>query len=251
MSALSRWYMKANAFAAGWKARFGSDPSVGAAVLALGVAQHETQCGDAWPGEYNWGAVQLRKLRTDERALAGTPAPERVYEARRALAAASIVEPAGALHVDSSPGKGWYWVYFCRFADDNAGADWFVHVLAEQSYATKAALSTGSADAVARAMYGRHYFEGVHVPTEMYHLPDGSVVPGSELNIRDYASAIARKSAAIRPALAGWTPGAPPPVDFDSALANADALVAKDLDDLIRERLDDPEYIPRGGNWTS
>jgi hypothetical protein len=186
-------------------------------------------------------------LRTDEKAIAGTPPdprknPERVYEARRALATAGLAEPRGALHVDSSPGKGWYWVYFRRWPDDMTGAEDFVHVLAEQSVNTRKALETGTPEAVARAMYARKYYEGRHVPTETYHTPDGDFL-GAELNVRDYARAIARN----RPSLADWTPGATRP-DLDWALI--DGLVAKGLDDLARAALEGPEYeyLVRGGN---
>jgi hypothetical protein len=48
-----RWYRKADAYTEAWKDAFGSYPPRGAVVLGLAVAQHETACGDAWPGENN------------------------------------------------------------------------------------------------------------------------------------------------------------------------------------------------------
>lgn len=215
----ARWYNKANAFAAAWKSKFGVDPSMATVALGLSVAQHETRCGDAWPGEYNWGAVQHRVPNTLERAVlsvAGPPNPKAVGAAREALTAAiaagTIPAPVQcALHVDSSPGKGWYWVFFWSFDNDEQGAAFFIRIIAENRAACRAALENAtlenlesSATALATQMYRSRYYEGFHNPKE----------PGGvQANIDDYAGGLQRILPGIVAGLKGWGPGAtlPPP----------------------------------------
>lgn len=70
---------KATAYAEAWRSRFGAEPSTHNIELALSVAIHETQAGDAWRGpdgildteddEHNWGATTLRALNQDERLI--------------------------------------------------------------------------------------------------------------------------------------------------------------------------------------
>lgn len=215
------WYEgKANAVVRGWRAIFeGRTPSRTAVELVLAVAIHETIAGDAWPGEYNWGAIQARVLTAGEKAaLAGLPASlANVAEARSRLAAAAaagtiqpptrkpgVADSGGvALHVDSSPllpRPGWYWVFFVANEDDAAGAAVLVHILAEQRASCRAVLEdpNGSARALADAMYRTRYYEGVHDPRQP---------GGAEANVTDYASALARHLVEIRAALTAgeWT----------------------------------------------
>lgn len=218
---VARWTAKANAFAMAWLEKFGVFPSVWAIAEACSVAQHETLCGDAWPGEYNWGALQLRKLTPGEKAVLASlkPDPRNVKDARAALAAAVTSnaipdEPHGALHVDSSPGVGWYWVFFRKCADDVEGAGYFIHVLCEQRPAVRDVLqralgawSTELFD-IADRMYATHYFEGFYVPTNLYKGPDGTMKTGAQMNVLDYARALGGIAPTICTTLqqANWTP---------------------------------------------
>lgn len=205
-----RWYLKANAYAAAWSARIKGTPSTSNVTLGLAIAQHETWCGDAWTNEHNWGAVQKRGLNEAERAAlqsAGiAPNPKNVQAARVALQAAGIVPFNEALHVDSSPNAGWYFVYFWAFPTDTEGAAMFIHVLAEQRPACKLLLESSDASgneyAMAFAMYRSHYFEGFRDP----HQPGGQ-----DGNIEDYASAIIGLRPGIARSLANWSPGAVAP----------------------------------------
>lgn len=246
-----RWYAKANAFAAGWAEEFGYGAPLHAVVMALAIAQHETRCGDSWPGTSNWGATQLRPLTPEERLCLSSiglqAAPANVEAARARLTAQGFSEPAGELHVDSSPGKGWYWVFFRVFPSDTEGARFLAHLLAAQHPTTKAVLLNPAASErdMAVAMYGIHYYEGVHVPASMVPQPDGGSITGVEANIRDYTRALLGQTFVIRPALASWVAGMDAPVELDLALI--DALVAKDLEDVARG-LSETGYVPRGGN---
>lgn len=242
---VERWRAKADAFAAGWHAKFNVVPSKHAVILGLSVAQHETRCGDSWEGEHNWGAVQKRILTPAEKAVivkAGlAPHPSKVDDARDVLAVAVEVGdiPAPdhcALHVDSSPGKGWYWVFFWAFPSDDEGAAFFIHVLAEQRASCRAVLDNlgGTEHQLAAAMYGKpgsRYFEGFYKPGVHYtRSADGKWVEGpagttsgEDLNIGAYASALTKIAPDIRSSLVDWTWA--PAVDPDPvALRNAARL---------------------------
>jgi hypothetical protein len=207
-----RWWQKANAYAAGWQLQRGSTPSLHNVALGLSVAEHETWCGDAWPGEHNWGAVQKRVTSAAENAAlaaAGIVAkPANVQAARDAIAAAIAAGTCPpldreALHVDSSPTKGWYFVYFWAFPADSDGAAFFIHILADKRPSCRADLEDDAADEqkLAADMYETHYYEGFHDPNQP---------GGAQANIDDYASALRRIRPGITAALAGWTPGATP-----------------------------------------
>lgn len=221
--------MKAEAYRDGWIARFGAEPSDGNVALGLAVAEHETRCGDAWPGECNWGAVQDRTLNPDEKealAAAGVSLPARgadiakhVAAARAALAAAG--KRVDGLHIDSSPRlpkPGFYWVYFRVFQDDTHGASFFVRTLAKPR--ARAVLERpGMPYELAAAMYGAGYFEGFYKKDHFYTLgddkkwheaPDGLL--GAELNIAAYAGALSHHVPIIAAALRGAPVAAPRPV---------------------------------------
>lgn len=209
---IERWYQKAQAYCDAWKKVFDEEPSVGNVVLGLSVAQHETRCGDIWPGEHNWGAVQKRRLSAEEKKAlseAGvSPAPVNVPRARDVLRDAGLAEDHGALHCDSSPTlpkPGWYFVYFWAFPNDAEGAVKFVKILAGQRAGCRAVLErTGTEQDLAAAMYSSKYYEGFHDP---------STGDGRAANVSDYASALRRIRHEIFFALESWTPGASPPKD--------------------------------------
>ena len=198
-----RWWQKANAYAAAWSKIFaGEIPSKYNVALGLGVAEHETWCGDAWKGEHNWGAVQLRGLNAVERGIlsqAGlTASSANLPQAKALLGANSAV--GGALHIDTSPVAGPYFVWFCAFPDDETGAEKFVQVLAKNRPSCCDVLesNTPSALGLASAMYKSHYYEGFHDP----HKPGGD-----DANILDYTNAISALTNEAYEALADWEPG--------------------------------------------
>lgn len=201
MSSFGRWWQKANAYSAAWSKLFnGQVPSHYNVALGLGVAEHETWCGDAWKGTHNWGAVQLRGLNADERETlksAGVTASAQGLVVARTLLAPV---PGGALHVDTSPVGGAYFVWFCAFADDELGAQKFVQTLAKNRPSCCDVLegAAPSAYALATAMYNTHYYEGFHNP----HTPGGD-----QANINDYTASIATLMSEAYEALADWEPG--------------------------------------------
>jgi hypothetical protein len=216
-SGRARWWEKANAFAPDWQKEVGSPCSLPALVLGLSQAQHETLCGDAWPGEFNWGAVQKRRPTSAELAvLAGlAPSPQNVALARRMLAAAvstgAIPAPVGAaLHVDSSPNlppPHWYWMFFAAFGDDAAGADLFVREITVARPNCRAILqaATGAwaqdCESMSGGLYVTHYYEGVHSPATQ---------AGKQANIDEYARSMLALCPGIAGALSGWTLGGTP-----------------------------------------
>jgi hypothetical protein len=217
----SRWVQKANAFATAWGQKYKTVAPVCLVCDALAVAQHETLCGDAWPNEFNWGALQLRTLRIGEiAALTGiVPSPANVKAARVALVAGVAAgafsdEPNGALHVDSSPGKGWYWVFFRKCANDIDGASFFIQVLCGNRPGCLSILKSATQDwhsdcfDLASAMYATHYFEGFRIPTQMYTGPDGKQVTGVVMNELDYSGSLEKIAPIVFDALQGWQPPA-------------------------------------------
>lgn len=244
----NRWIDKANAFAIAWLQKFGELLNTSGICGGLAVAQHETLCGDAWPGEFNWGAVQLRGLHSDEATLLSSisPDPHNVASARSLLSLAMNSgqipkEPNGALHVDSSPGKGWYWVYFHKFASDVAGANFFIHVIADQRPMCKVVLENPTSDgyndlwALADRMYATHYYEGFRVPTQMYPDSDGTQVTGAQMNVFDYAKSLSAIAPVIKASLATWKP-----FDVSTTIGQQAALT------LIAKKTGHPEFDPQG-----
>ncbi len=199
---------KYNTLKSAWGA-WGEEPGVNELCLAGAVAEHETRCGDAWPGEHNWGGLQLDKLSEAEHALLDAqnivPGAPYTTAGETALAAARLIlhRADGALHADSSPTKGWYFVWFYAFATDKQGAEVFVSRIL--GYAgVPAALKTGEPHVVAEAMYRARYFEGFNkpdpAPEETFAgkwpregwLRTGPLTLGEAKNVDDYITALAK-----------------------------------------------------------
>ena len=191
------------------KSSWGEEPGVNELCLAGAVAEHETCCGDAWPGEHNWGGLQLAKLSEAEHVLLDVQSivPGATYTSagETALAAARLIlhRADGALHADSSPTKGWYFVWFYAFATDKQGAEAFVSRIL--GYAgVPAALKTGEPHVVAEAMYRARYFEGFNkpdpAPEETFAgkwpregwLRTGPLTKGEAKNVDAYAGALVK-----------------------------------------------------------
>lgn len=209
---VARWYAKANALAEALPKI--SKPAV---CVLLAVAEGETRCGDAWPGEHNWGATTRRALHVDElaalasagvRPSVGPDHLEVEVEARSvladAVAAGTIPDPGSgcALHCDSTPTGGPYFVFFAAFPNDVEGSEYFASFF--RTAAEQAAIQIGDPDALARAMFQAHYYTGFHANDP-------------EANIADYAANLRRILPGIQDALSAWTPGAdPPPLEVGS-----------------------------------
>ncbi len=211
------WYDKANSYSQAWAERFGVPPSVHNVALGLAVAEHETRCGDAWPGDHNWGACTKGGLSQAQRRLLQVAGVHPVLEpaiARQASegAATETLVAGGqppaedqSIHVDSSPTAGAYFTFFGKFPTDVLGAGYFIHVLADQRQTCKSILETAETFydhgcvQLAGAMYRTHYYTGFHDP----HQPGGD-----SANIGDYAKALLTLQPSIATALDGWTPGA-------------------------------------------
>jgi hypothetical protein len=126
----------------------------------------------------------------------------------------------GAIHCDSHPGLGPFFVWFAAFNDpaktslenEIDGAAYFVRIVSRTA-SEKQALASGDPGAMAAAMYGAGYYGGFHRKGVLYEQPDGSKVDGAILNVRDYTRVISRHAPAVRAAL--------------SANAKIDAAAAK------------------------
>lgn len=112
----------------------------------------------------------------------------------------------GAIHCDSSPGLGAYFVWFAAFPSDVEGCAYFLRILAGRLGAPKAAKGvlereSGTEQELAQAMYGAHYFTGFHDPKKTYTATDGRSMLGAQMNIDAYASALRKLTPGIRAAL--------------------------------------------------
>src|SRR5690348_14075279 len=126
---------KAQSFRGAWLDIFNEEPSMHCIALGCAVAEHETHCGDSWPGENDWGATTLRALNAQELAVlsaAGirpTVGPGHVEAAEKAMAAlkaSGLPLPPAVIHCDSHPapdGKGSvpYFVWFASFDSERKG----------------------------------------------------------------------------------------------------------------------------------
>lgn len=161
-----------------WKGKAAALPadfSASKKALLLAVACHETVCGDAWPGEHNWGAATRGALSHDEltqlseAGVVPVIAPTSLRLAAEAAATRVLgVRDDRAIHVDSRPsamGSIPYFTWFAKFADDVAGAAYFVGFF--KSAAELAALESANPSQLARAMYQAHYYTGFSTDPEV------------------------------------------------------------------------------------
>ena len=179
---------------------FGRLVSDNALLLAMSVAQHETANGLAWPGTYNFGAVQLRKLTADEQSQ---------FNADTLKAGDKFPgNPGGVLHVDTHPtsaGSIPYAVWFAAFPTRVDGIAYFLKVLWRCSKAAPEA-DGATAATVAQAMYASPpdaggYYEGWK-PGARPPSQRTQPLTAPELgNISDYAGAVDKCLAMINAVL--------------------------------------------------
>jgi hypothetical protein len=226
---MSRFEEKAGVLVTAWQRRYdGGLPSKLAVLLVCSVAEHETRCGDSWPGEHNWGAIQRRTMSEAERAIVragGKPEPRDAFE---------------ALHGDSSPIHGRYQVWFWRFPNDVEGANKLLEVLLDKRPSIQKDIDRLSTDELARRMYLTRYYEGFHDPRPRpgEQVPTGGLTQGQRANIADYARAIGRHFVAFRAGLAVWTPG-----DADDTPTETDLFTVEGYQEALRVLGFDPGPI--------
>jgi len=187
----ARMLTKAQACLDGYLRQFTTEPPRSVIIYALCVAEHETRCGDAWPGEHNWGACTARPLKLSEIAKymqAGLKPGEPKDEPK---AKKLLDQPGLALHRDSAPKQGWYYTYFASFKYDVDGAEYLVKMLYKQRPRCLAsAIADCGVQDLAKEMYNSRYYTGVH--------------QDAASNIADYGKSLSTLQPQIEAALVGW-----------------------------------------------
>lgn len=230
MTDFLRWRAKADAVVTAWRARLGYTPPLSAVVGVLAVAQHETRCGDAWPGEYNWGACTLGPLNALERAAVAHLTPVvKPYSAAIAVAAEAqealrrigclgpigfkmgVRVPYAYIHCDSKPvagGQQPYFTWFAGFDSDASGAEYLIAMLCgtKNNRAAKQTLESGiGLNILAEDMYDAGYYTGFYLRDKSYPTPEGPQL-GRRLNVQSYARKLLELEPGIRAALREQTP---------------------------------------------
>lgn len=196
-----------------------SEPSHrNALVLAMSVAQHETQNSLAWPGSWNFGAVQLRSLTAAELAA---------FHAGALKQGDFLPDHSGVLHVDTHPIDGGglvpYPVWFAAFPTRVAGIEHFLRVLWADSDAV-ADQDGCDSETLALHMYLHGYFEEFphgKGPTRPVRRRSVPLWPEEQARVDDYGVSVEKCRAMIEPQLAGWDYGLPENLEpADPANAN-------------------------------
>jgi len=191
---IDRYQRKARTIVDAWTSLFGAPPSMRAVVRAMCVAEFETHLGDArksWAGEHNWGAIHKRSLTAAEGATLAAHGISAEGGDEALATARALVQPTAkdeALHIDSAPSRGHYFVWFWAFPSDAAAARKFLQILVAQRPPVRAALERDDIADTARAMYETRYYDG------LYEDP--------EANIRAYGARLAELEPGIIAALA-------------------------------------------------
>jgi hypothetical protein len=178
-----------------------SEPSHrNALIIAMSIAEHETNNGRAWPDTNNFGAVQLRGLTSQERAL---------YDYGSLKAGDYTPERDGVLHVDTHPGPRGpqkYPVWFAAFDKRVDGITHFIRTLWRLSGAAPDAEDATCAT-VALAMYQHGYYEGAHPGARLVGKRSLPLIVAEQLNVDDYARATEACRGSIEAMLSGWDYG--------------------------------------------
>jgi hypothetical protein len=172
-------------------------PSRNAILLAASVAQHETSNGMAWPGQNNFGAVQLRGLTLQERAAFddGDLKPGD-YNADR----------TGVLRVDTHPGPNGpipYPEWFVAFDHRVDGIAYFLKTLWRLS-GGEFARDGADPMSLSVAMYRHGYYEGAHHGARPVGQRNDPLTAPEQANVSDYAHAVTGCLATIAGALGSW-----------------------------------------------
>jgi hypothetical protein len=175
-----------------------SEPSHrNAIIIAMSVAEHETNNGRAWPGTNNFGAVQLRTLTPNELAS---------FQAGTLKAGDYNAAHDGVLHVDTHPPGIPYPVWFAAFPTRAEGIWRYLQTLWRLS-AGRADFTDATCADVVKEMYLHGYFEGFHPgarPVGKRTLP---LTPPEQANVDDYTGAVQKCRDMIEPQLDSWDYG--------------------------------------------
>lgn len=195
---ITRYRSKAAIVAMAWQQTLGENPTLHALILAMAVAEFETNLGDAggtWKGEHNWGAIHKRSLTSEESSILLAhgvyPTGDDALRTARGLLTAGENE---ALHIDKN-NVGPYFVWFWAFPNDTAAAARFIKILVKDRPSVRAIIDTATPAHLAAVMHATKYFEGT------------SKDPQDD--IRAYGAHVASCAARITTALQGWPPAAP------------------------------------------
>jgi len=210
MSDPSYWLSLAEDYLTAWSLAFpsagglASEPSHRNAIeIAMSCAEHETNNGRAWPGQNNFGAVQLRSLTADEQAA---------FDAGAIKAGDYTASRDGCLRVDTHPGPTGpvpYPMWFAAFPDRPAGIAHFIKTLYRLTggmFSDDAATCASTA----QAMYLHGYYEGAHHGARPVGHRVNPLTAPELANIADYAGAMQRCRDVIVPMLTGWDYGLDP-----------------------------------------
>lgn len=193
------WRELEAAYETAFASAFGREAERFDVLLAMLVAELETQNGRAWPGTWNFGAVQLRALTADELAH---------YHAGTLKAGDTFPgNPGGVLHVDTHPttsGPQFYPVWFAAFPTRLDGIRYFLKSAVYATAGELAAAHTGDDAKLARAMYLRGYYEGGAPGARPWWQRTEPLNAAEEKNVAAYAHAMDAHRSAITAAL-GWT----------------------------------------------
>lgn len=158
--------------------------------LAQAVAAHETSYGNGWGstcggagvGSHNWGAVQKSK----------PPCPSDSFLCQDSY--------------PTSSGSVTYAVCFKSYPDDVSGAaDVIRNLTAPRRPQTDAALDSGSAQAMAEAMYDEHYYQGFGPDraTRVGHYADALFAMAQEIATANGEPLAVARTGGIAPTLLG------------------------------------------------
>lgn len=161
----------------------GTTPTPHALLLVATPAEFETNSGRAWPGTFNFGAVQGRAPTPEERAEieAGT-----LKEGARITGA-----PGYVLHVDTDPVRGPYFMWFAAFTNQRDGVAHYLRTLLRPE-TLKVVRANGTLRELALAMYLAGYYVGKHPGARYYTQRKRPLLAAEQANIDDYANALER-----------------------------------------------------------
>lgn len=248
------WKQLANDYVAAFK-KIGLTPTRHAVLLAAAPAEFETNNSRAWPGTYNFGAVQGRGLTSDEQA--------KLASGELQAGARLPGNPGFVLHYDTNPDKGGakYAVWFVAFPTQVDGIVYYLKVLTGKALSVLIDPS-GTLRQLATAMYLGGYYQGRHAGARPYYKRSYPLLDAEKANINDYTSAIESTHRALEFNMGAYLPPEDKPMpevtafgkklaELAVAHANCSAHVNQDvyIDVVVRpsdrgsERLD--YYIGR------
>ncbi len=183
----SYWEQLVVDYIAAFRRVVGSPPTPKALLLVATPAEFETNSGRAWPGTFNFGAVQGRKPTAEEylEIAAGT------LKEGDILRPTTPGTPGLVLHKDTDPTLGPYFTWFVAFATQREGVEHYLNILLRPE-ARKVVLGEGSLRDLATAMYMAGYYVGKHPGARYYAQRKLPLLKPEQENVDDYTGALER-----------------------------------------------------------